>query len=89
MRGITAVILKAMKTAISIPDEVFEAADRTAKKLGLSRSELYATAVREYVKRCQTENITSRLNEVYSSNDSHLDHSIQNAQTKVVAKEDW
>ena len=40
-----------MKTAISIPDEVFEAADRTAKKLGVSRSELYATAVHEFIER--------------------------------------
>lgn len=78
-----------MKTAISIPDEVFEAADRTAKKLGLSRSELYATAVHEYVKRYRIENITSKLNEVYSSNDSHLDPNIQNMQIKAVAKEDW
>ena len=53
-----------MKTAISIPDEVFEAADRAAKKLGVSRSELYATAVHEYVTRYRVENITSRLNEV-------------------------
>lgn len=78
-----------MKTAISIPDEVFEAADRTAKKLGVSRSELYATAVHEYVKRYRIENITSRLNEVYSSNDSSLDANIKLLQSKTIAKEDW
>ena len=78
-----------MKTAISIPDEVFEAADRTAKKLGVSRSELYATAVHEYVKRYRIENITSRLNEVYSSHDSSLDANIKLLQSKTIAKEDW
>ncbi len=78
-----------MKTAISIPDEVFEAADRAAKKLGVSRSELYATAVHEYVTRYRVENITSRLNEVYSSNDSCLDLNIQNLQSKTIGKEDW
>ncbi len=78
-----------MKTAISIPDEVFEAADRAAKKLGVSRSELYATAVHEYVKRHRTEDITTRLNEVYASNDSNLDPRLQNMQLKVLSKEDW
>ena len=62
-----------MKTAISIPDEVFEAADRTAKKLGVSRSELYSTAVHEFIERHRVEDVTSRLNEVYGSSRSDLD----------------
>lgn len=78
-----------MKTAVSIPDEVFEAADRAAKKLGVSRSELYATAVDEYVKRRQAEDITTNLNAVYASNDSNIDPNLQNMQLKVLAKEDW
>lgn len=41
-RGITNVILRAMKTAISIPDPIFEAAEGFARRLGMSRSELYA-----------------------------------------------
>ena len=43
-----------MKTAISIPDETFEAAETLAGRLGLSRSELYATAVAEYLARHRT-----------------------------------
>ena len=78
-----------MKTAISIPDDVFEAADRAAKKLGVSRSKLYATAVHEYVKRHRTEDITTKLNEVYASNDSSINANLQNMQLKVLAKEDW
>jgi hypothetical protein len=38
-----------MKTAISIPDSLFEEADRLAKSRGWSRSELYANAVTAYV----------------------------------------
>jgi metal-responsive CopG/Arc/MetJ family transcriptional regulator len=38
-----------MKTAISIPDEVFEQVERAAKRLGLSRSELFTRAVKEYL----------------------------------------
>ena len=38
-----------MKTAVSIPDEIFEQADRRAKKLGISRSELVTRALREFL----------------------------------------
>lgn len=78
-----------MKTAISIPDEVFEAADRAAKKLGVSRSELYATAVHEYVKRHRTKDITAKLNEVYASNGSSIDPNLQKLQLRTLNKEDW
>lgn len=78
-----------MKTAISIPDEVFEAADRAAKKLGISRNELYSTAVQEYVVRHRIEDITTKLDKVYASNDSNMDPDLQNMQLKVLAKEDW
>jgi predicted transcriptional regulator len=53
-----------VKTAISIPDEVFEAAERAAKKLGVSRSELYAKAVREFVERYRRDKITEKLDEI-------------------------
>lgn len=78
-----------MKTAISIPDEVFEAADRTAKKLGVSRSELYATAVHEFIERNIVEDVTSKLNEVYASTKSDLDERLCKMQGQLLAKENW
>ena len=78
-----------MKTAISIPDEIFEAADRTARKLGVSRSELYATAVHEYVERHRVEDVTAKLNEVYSSTESDLDEHLNKMQSQLIAKENW
>ena len=78
-----------MKTAISIPDEVFEAADRAAKKLGVSRSELYSNAVHEFLERHRVEDVTSKLNEVYGSSQSNLDESLDYLQRQVVAGEDW
>lgn len=78
-----------MKTAISIPDEVFEAADRTAKKLGVSRSELYATAVQEFIERHRIEDVTSKLNEVFASTKSDLDDQLSKMQSRILAKEDW
>jgi len=54
-----------MKTAISIPDPLFEKAERVAKRLKLSRSELYAHAVQELVDRLDDREITRRLNAAY------------------------
>ena len=78
-----------MKTAISIPDDVFEAADRTARKLGVSRSELYATAVHEFIERHRVEDVTAKLNEVYSSTKSDLDDPLDRMQRQLMAKESW
>lgn len=78
-----------MKTAISIPDDVFEAADRTARKLGVSRSELYATAVHEFIERHRVEDVTARLNEVYASTSSNLDDQLYEMQRRLLAKETW
>lgn len=53
-----------MKTAISLPDELFEAAERVAKRLELSRSELYARAVAEYVRIHEGARTTRVIDEV-------------------------
>ena len=53
-----------MKTAISIPNSIFEAAERFAQRLGVSRSQLYTTAVSEYLRKNRHEQITEKLNEV-------------------------
>ncbi len=55
-----------MKTAISIPDRVFNQADRLAKRLGLTRSELYARAVERFVGEHSDSEVTAALNNVYA-----------------------
>ena len=50
-----------MKTAISIPDDVFTEADALARSTGRSRSELYSLAVREYVARHSSDAVTAAL----------------------------
>ncbi|MBN3906305.1 MAG: ChpI protein [Nostoc sp. NMS1] len=47
-----------MKTAISIPDPLFETAEEFAKLMGLSRSQLYAVALQEYLQSHKQEQIT-------------------------------
>ena len=79
-----------MKTAISIPDDVFDGAERAAKALGLSRSELYATAVREFVERHRSDNVTERLNKVYAQDDSSsLDGGLRALQAQSLGREGW
>jgi metal-responsive CopG/Arc/MetJ family transcriptional regulator len=62
-----------MKTAISIPDQLFESAERFAKQMGLSRSELYAMALKEYLQTHRCDSITEKLDAVYSDEGSVLD----------------
>ncbi|MDA3936631.1 MAG: hypothetical protein PF636_07195 [Actinomycetota bacterium] len=50
-----------MKTAISIPDDVFAMADQLAHRLNKSRSEVYSRAVREYVARHSPDQVTEKL----------------------------
>jgi metal-responsive CopG/Arc/MetJ family transcriptional regulator len=50
-----------MKTAISIPDDVFAEAERLARRLNKSRSELYSRALREFVARHGPEHVTETL----------------------------
>jgi predicted transcriptional regulator len=57
---------RGMKTAISIPDEVFAEADRLAQKLKQSRSQLYSCAVREYVARHSDDDVTAALDALYA-----------------------
>ena len=80
-----------MKTAISIPDKVFEAAERPAAKLGMSRSELYVSAVREYIERHGREGITEELNDVYGAGeaDSQLDPALAHMQSASLPKDTW
>lgn len=76
-----------MKTAISLPDTLFQEAERFAHQHGLSRSELYASALQSYLKARATTTITDALNAVYSTEDSTLDPGLAYAQTQALKKE--
>jgi hypothetical protein len=80
-----------MKTAISIPDPVFEAAERLAKRLGKSRSQLYSEAVAHYVEQHPSPGVTERLNEVLDAEPGadRLDPVIEALQLEVLRRERW
>ena len=78
-----------MKTAISIPDNVYNAAEMVAKKLNISRSELYTKAVKDYINKHEKSHITEALNSVYTEENSSLDVAILNAQNLSIGDESW
>ncbi|VAW82139.1 Programmed cell death antitoxin YdcD [hydrothermal vent metagenome] len=78
-----------MKTAISIPNETFDAAEHFASSTGLSRSELYTKAILEYLSKHKYLDVTNALNKVYSETDSSLDSGLHSIQVKSLQKEAW
>jgi metal-responsive CopG/Arc/MetJ family transcriptional regulator len=78
-----------MKTAISLPDSVFQEAEALAKQLGLSRSELYTKALQAYLQKYNRAQILSKLNQVYSQESSELDPAMAKMQFMSLPREDW
>jgi metal-responsive CopG/Arc/MetJ family transcriptional regulator len=80
-----------VKTAISIPDTIFEDAERLAKRRGWSRSELYAHAVSDFVKAQRFLGVRERLDAVYGkhSEDSTFDPLLDQMQSQSLPKEEW
>lgn len=78
-----------MKTAISIPDHLFQVADQFAKNHGVSRSHLFAEAVAQYLEQHSAEQITNQLNEVYSTNPAKVDEALAKMQFSSIDREEW
>jgi metal-responsive CopG/Arc/MetJ family transcriptional regulator len=78
-----------MKTAVSIPDELFAEADRLARRLRRSRSRLYADAVREYLARHDPEGITEALDRVYAADDVGVDPAVAPAGRRALERVEW
>jgi len=76
-----------VKTAISIPDSIFTVADRVAQKLGMSRSELYVSALRSFLEKHHAGRTTQRLNAVYRQENSALDPPLQNMQARSIPRD--
>lgn len=83
------VILLVVKTAVSIPDSIFEAADQMAKRLGLSRSELYARALVKQLSDEVDDAVTARLDAVYSSEKSDLPPALADDQRRRLRSIEW
>jgi metal-responsive CopG/Arc/MetJ family transcriptional regulator len=78
-----------MKTAISLPNSIFEEAESLAKHLGLSRSELYTEALKAYLKKYSREQRLITLNQVYAEEFSKPDPVLTQMQWMSLPREEW
>ena len=78
-----------MKVAISVPDPLFEAAEKLAHLRSIPRSKLYAEALSSYVSSQNDDEITAQLISVYGPSDSGLESGFASAQLEVLADEAW
>lgn len=80
-----------MKTAISIPDEVFREAELLAQRRGMSRSELYTHAIKQYVRDERFMGVREQLDTIYAANpdESKLDPALRDIQNRALPDENW
>ena len=78
-----------MKTAISIPDDVFEDAERLARHLQTSRSQLYARAVAEFVARHDDDHVTSTMNQAVEEIGESADAFAREAARRSLERVEW
>ncbi len=78
-----------MKTAVSIPDEVFKGAERLARRTRKSRSKLFSDAVREYVARHAPDEVTEAMNRACSELNNLKDAFPSAAARRVLERSEW
>lgn len=78
-----------MKVAISLPDATFSAAEKLALRLRVSRSQLYAQAIEEYLDKRQDSLVTEQLNAVYAVEQTPVDPGLAAAQLEAIDHEAW
>jgi metal-responsive CopG/Arc/MetJ family transcriptional regulator len=79
-----------MKTAISLPDHVFHDAERYARRVRKSRSQLYAEALAEYLARHAPEEVTEDMNAVVEQlGDRPADRFVAAAAQRILTSTEW
>ena len=78
-----------MKVAISLPDPIFSAAEKLAVRLRVSRSQLYAQAIKEYLGKHQDSLVTEQLNAVYLTGNEPVHAGLAAAQLQAIDRETW
>lgn len=78
-----------MKTAVSVPDDVFERAERLAQRERRSRSDVYSAALREYVARHSPDEVTETLDSVLADVGIKVDPIVAAAGTRILEGVEW
>lgn len=78
-----------MKTAVSLPDDVFQQADLLARRLNITRSQLYKQALREYLWQHAPDAIKEALDKVCAELDSQADAFTAEAGQRILEQSEW
>lgn len=78
-----------MKTAVSIPDDVFEKVERLAQRKRRSRSAVFTAALREYVARHVPDEVTEAMDRVCSETNVESDAFVKTAGSRILEKAEW
>jgi metal-responsive CopG/Arc/MetJ family transcriptional regulator len=78
-----------MKTAVSIPDDVFEKAERLARRAKRSRSEVFSAALAEYVARHAPDEVTDAMNRVCADVGDQQDPFVAAAGRRLLKNIEW
>jgi hypothetical protein len=78
-----------MKTAVSVPDDVFAKAERLARRMKKSRSELFSNALAEYIARHAPDQVTEIMNQVCAEIGSEADPFVAAASRRVLKRAEW
>lgn len=80
-----------MKTAISVPDDIFEQATRQAAEFGISRSEFFARAARRYLDELASRSLTQQVNDALNAagDDDSAAAAAVAGRRRLAAGDDW
>ncbi len=78
-----------MKTAVSIPNDVFDRAERLARRAKKSRSQLFSEALKEYVARHAPEEVTDAMDRVCAELGDPADPFVSSAARRVLERSQW
>jgi predicted transcriptional regulator len=78
-----------MKTAVSLPDDVFRAAEALARRLKKSRSRLYADAIAEYLARHAPDEVTEAMNKAMAQVGEPIDPFVSDATRRILERSEW
>lgn len=78
-----------MKVAVSVPDPIFDAAERMARERRVPRSQVFSEALEEYLARHNSSAVTAKLNAVYDRLASRVDPGLASAQYAALSHEAW
>ncbi len=78
-----------MKTAVSIPNDVFAEAERLAKRTNKSRSQVFSDALREYLARHSDDEITEAMNRAVDAAGQEPDEWLKIATHRILKRSEW